>query len=189
VGSGSNCDIPLGQEGCAHHCGSLARRIGGCNLKQAARANWDSTITLAYADEQLGLAAQFLTSGLLSLAGSVAAAYERHVPSVVQHGALLPPKLLARLQSSYHTYSKRTEMPLDNKQLEQLRTDVLESRDHTRAALNEIQQEELRRISEELLSASLVIVREGAVPDPKQLSRLVGEFKRAALTAAKTRDK
>jgi hypothetical protein len=158
-------------------------------LTRGPLSTWDSTIALAYADENLCLAAQFLTTNLLSLAGGVAAAYELHVPYVVQHGALLPPKILARLQSGCHAYANRAKSPLNNRQLQQLRTDVLVSRDETRAALNDIQQKEVQRVSEELRTASMAIARDGIVSDSKQLSRLVGDFKRAVLMAAKTRER
>ena len=66
--------------------------------------NWDSTITLAFAAEQLFAAAQLLTSDFVPWNRALRIAYERHLVPLLDNDSLLPENIRDKMLEAHRSY-------------------------------------------------------------------------------------
>ena len=72
---------------------------------------WDGAVSMAYAAEQLFLAAQLLTSDLIPLPNAIHAVFERHVPAILEHRKGLPHDVVQKLSDALADYRSGGSRP------------------------------------------------------------------------------
>ncbi|HEX6465664.1 MAG TPA: hypothetical protein VFZ99_00075 [Terriglobales bacterium] len=87
--------------------------------------NWDTAVSLAYAAEQLVLAAQLLTSDIMPLSKAVATVYERHVPAILEHKKWLPFDVAQQLADAFSDYRSARHHILNHRIVQHLRSRLL----------------------------------------------------------------
>lgn len=88
-------------------------------------SNWDTAVSLAYAAEQLVLAAQLLTSDMVPMHTAVITAYERYVPAILEHKKWLPFDVAVQLDEAFMDYRSARNRSLDRSLIQHLRSRLL----------------------------------------------------------------
>ena len=104
-----------------------------------SEVDWDGTVALAYAAEQLFAAAQLLTSDTIPADQALRACCEQHISALLEYRKFLPPGLATELEAAHSICTDKIGSSISKEDLQQLSFGVMELLRHISRVLNQVE--------------------------------------------------
>jgi hypothetical protein len=104
-----------------------------------SEVDWDGSVALAYAAEQLFAAAQLLTSDRIPADQALRASCEQHISALLEYREFLPPVLATELEAAHSICTEKITSAIRKEDVQQLSVRVMELLRNISRVLNQVE--------------------------------------------------